>query len=392
VLIAPCLFSRDRHFMLNRVFSSVKPTLSKSIYSAVKAARKVAITLAFATSSMHCAATSVMFVSPSTPDDPFFSRVEVFTRLAAESLGFNLTVIYGDAHRIYQQQELERFLATEQPDYMIVQVYSGSGKALFDLLDNYPKVKVISLEHLLLNHETEAVGKPGEVYSNWIAELTFDNVAASEALSQYLLEDCETEARTNRWGIVGVNGLHGQEALQRQAGLVEAVNRTTLYELHQVVNAKWQRELAQKQVRTLLGRYPNTSVVWSASDWMALGVADALMPLEKSGQRFCIGGFDWIPEVVDAIESGKLSASVGGHYMLGAWAIVMVYDHIKGVMPTDINSGNPILEMQVMHKGNLSRIAPLLKPEAWKNVDFRQYSLYYNKQKKHYKFRLPIAD
>ncbi|MFC3096104.1 ABC transporter substrate-binding protein [Alteromonas sediminis] len=337
-------------------------------------------------------ATSVMFVSPSTPDDPFFSRVELFIRMAAENLGFDLTVIYGEAHRIYQQQELEQYLAKEQPDYMLVQVYAGSGKALFELLDKYPTVKVISLEHLLLNHETEEVGKPGEIYKNWIAELTFDNVSASETLSRYLLKACEQEARTDRWGIVGVNGLHGQEALQRHAGLVEAVNRTNLYELHQVVNAKWQRELAQKQVRTLLSRYPKTSVIWSASDWMALGVADAIEPLKRTGQRFCIGGFDWIPEIVDAIQANRISASIGGHFMLGAWAMVMVYDHIKGVMPRDINSDNPILNLQLMHAGNLQEIAPLLERQAWKNVDFRQYSLFYNDQHQDYQFRLPLSD
>ncbi|WP_102795180.1 ABC transporter substrate-binding protein [Bowmanella denitrificans] len=333
-------------------------------------------------------ATSVMFVSPSTADDPFFSRVELFTRLAAQSLQLDLTVVYGDAHRIYQHAELEKRLANEQPDYLLVQVYSGSGKALFDLLKKYPKVKVISLEHLLLNHEAEEVGRPGEQYSNWIAEITFDNQAASELLSHYLLQSCDKLAQTGRHGVVGINGLHGQEALQRQAGLVEAVDRSPVYELHQVVNAKWMRDVAQQQIRALLGRYPDTSVIWSASDWMALGVADTLAPLMREGQPFCIGGFDWLPEVVGAIESGQLTASVGGHFMIGAWAMVMVYDHLHKALPDSVKGTNPLFSLALMHKDNVNQMAPLLDTPAWQNTDFRKYSLFHHPEQKEYRFSL----
>ena len=319
-----------------------------------------------------------MFVSPSTPDDPFFSRVELFTRLAAKNLDMQLSIVYGEAHRIYQHEVLKKLLAEQQPDYLLVQVFSGSGKALFDLLKDYPQTKVISLEHLLLNHETEIVGKPGEIYKNWISELTFDNQSASELLSRYLLQACEAQAKLGRNGIVGVNGLHGQEALQRQAGLVEAADRLPEFELHQVVNAKWLREVAQQSVRSLLGRYPKTSVIWSASDWMALGAIDAILPLLENGQTFCVGGFDWLPSVVDAVEKQKITASIGGHFMLGAWAMVMVYDHARGALPQGKNGTNPTLNLELMHAGNVRQIAPLLEPEAWEKVDFRRYSLYHN--------------
>lgn len=339
--------------------------------------------------SFAAQATSVMFVSPSTPDDPFFSRVELFTRLAAQNLGMELTVVYGDAHRIYQHAELEKRLASDQPDYLLVQVYSGSGKALFELLKRYPKVSVISLEHLLLNHEAEDVGLPGQRYPNWIAEIAFDNVAASELLSSYLLSACQEYAQAGRPGVVGVNGLHGQEALQRQTGLVEEVDQKSPFFVHQVVNAKWQRPMAFQQTKALLGRYPDTSVIWSASDWMALGVAEAVEPLTRKGLTYCIGGFDWISEVVDAIKSGQVTASVGGHYMIGAWALVMAYDHLHGKLPDYVKSGEAVFDMHLMHKDNVKELAPLLDPKAWQTVDFRSFSLFKNPGMNRYRFVLP---
>ncbi|WP_188694871.1 ABC transporter substrate-binding protein [Bowmanella pacifica] len=336
--------------------------------------------------SVTAQAASVMFVSPSTPDDPFFSRVELFTRLAAQSLDLDLTVVYGDAHRIYQHAELEKRLANSPPDYLLVQVYSGSGKSLFDLLKRYPKVSVISLEHLLLNHESENVGLPGQLYPNWVAEIAFDNAAASELLGAYLLSECEANALAGRPGVVGVNGLHGQEALQRQTGLIEAVDQKAPFFVHQVVNAKWQRPLAYQQTKALLGRYPDTSVIWAASDWMALGVAEAVEPMTKQGVTFCIGGFDWLPETVNSIQSGQITASVGGHFMIGAWAMVMVYDHLHGSLPDYVKQGEPLFDLHLMHKGNVNELGPLLAPKAWQGVDFRSYSLHHNPGQRKYRF------
>jgi len=298
-------------------------------------------------------------------------------------------VVYGDAHRIFQQQELERQLTHSQPDYLLVQVYAGSGKSVFELLQRYPKIKVISLEHLLLQQESREVGLPGQNYLNWIAELTFDNQKASRLLSEYLLQTCESNGQNGRGGIVGVNGLYGKEAQQRQAGLVESLVGNEQFVLHQVVKAKWQREVAQQMSRALLMRYPDTSIIWSASDWMALGVADSLSGVMRKEQSFCIGGFDWIPEIVPAIKSGKVTASVGGHYLIGAWAMVAIYDHLNGALPGDINRLNPVLTMQLMHQQNVARIAPLLDPEAWKDFDFRSYSLHHHPNQKKYRFRLP---
>ena len=96
--------------------------------------------------------------------------------------------------------------------------------------------------------------------------------------------------------------------------------------------------------------------------------------------------------MVESIESGLISASVGGHYMIGAWAMVMVYDHSLGAFPEGVNGTNPTFSLELMHAGNVEQISPLLEPQAWQSIDFRVYSLNHNPNRKAYDFRLLRTD
>lgn len=167
----------------------------------------------------HVSAAEVLFVSPSSPEDPFFLRVELYSRIAARSLGLKMETIYGGGHRIYQHEELRDRLQDTRPDYLVLQVYSGSGEALFELLSRYPDVRVVTLERLLLADEAKVIGRPGQRYESWIGEIYFDNKVASKKLSQFLFSRCARQAELDRPGVVGLNGFHGYEAESREAGL-----------------------------------------------------------------------------------------------------------------------------------------------------------------------------
>ncbi|GGD79009.1 ABC transporter substrate-binding protein [Lacimicrobium alkaliphilum] len=333
-------------------------------------------------------AVEVLFVSPSSPEDPFFSRVELYTNMAAESLNLHVETIYGGGHRIYQHQELNKRLQVSRPDYLVLQIFSGSGEPLFELLSQYPDMNVITLERLLLKDESDAIGLPGEKHRNWIGEIYIDNQTASRKLSRHLLKVCKEQAEKNRNGVVGLNGFHGYEADSREAGLKQAITAQSAFRLNQVVNAKWQRELAQQQTATLMQRYPDTSIFWSASDWLALGVSDALI---NGGfkQKFCIGGFDWLPEMLDAIKQQKVNASVGGHFMMGAWAMVMISDHLNFSRreSKNYNMGSVKMEMGLATRENAETVSRLLQPEFWKEVDFHRFSLTHS-QRESYDFSL----
>ncbi len=324
---------------------------------------------------------TVLFVNPSLIADPFFMQVEAMARVAAEQLGLELTIINGDANRLLQQQKLREYLQNNQPDYAIVQPYSAAGLQLMELLAAYP-VKFITLEHLWQPDETAVVGRPGGKYKNWLAEVYFDNVEASQALTIALQQACP-----NATQLVGINGMINTETEKRAEGVYQAMRQRGGV-VHQIVNGKWDRELAAEQTSQLLRRYPDSRLIWAGSDWMALGVLDALGPVQKG--EYCIGGFDWIPEAQKAIAAGKLQASVGGHFAMTAWALVLIYDHIHGNLPHPMPDV-PLLHLDVLTEKNLATYRPLLRAGQWQRIDFRRFSMTDNPRQQNYDFSIKRA-
>lgn len=348
-------------------------------------------TLLIAISGQGAAASEpkVLFVSPSHAEDPFFKHVELYTRMAAANLNLELGVIYGEGNRLLQLRQLEQYLSQHEPNYVVVQPYSGGAKALMDLLAQFEAIKVVTFERILLPAEEPLIGVPGQHYRNWIAEIYFDNAAASREMSATLFDHCRQEARAGRNQVIGLNGAHGFESNERGSALAMIARWDPDFQFEQVVFSQWQRELATQQSQLLLRRYPNTSVIWAASDWMALGVLDGLgQSDEEDSQRYCIGGFDWLPESIDAIKQGNMVASAGGHYMMGAWAMVVIYDHWHGALPDDLLTGKAAFELEVISKDNVQQYLPLLQPDYWQAFDFRRLSFRHQPEQSSYHFVL----
>ncbi len=324
---------------------------------------------------------TVLFVNPSLIADPFFMQVEAMARLAASQLDLELTIINGDANRLLQQQKLTEYLQKHQPDYAIVQPYTGAGVQLMELLKDYP-VKIITLEHMWQPDEAPKVGRPGEKYPNWLAELYFDNVEASRQLTLALQQACPEASE-----LIGINGMLNYETDRRAEGVYQAM-RQRGGTVHQIVNGKWERPLASAQTSQLLRRYPNSRLIWTASDWMALGVLDAL---GEAGQgHYCVGGFDWIPQAQKAIADGHLQASAGGHFAMAAWALVLIYDHVHGKLPQPLPDV-PLMQLDILTRQNLAQYQPLLRAGQWQQIDFRKFSVKHNAKQRRYDFSVQRA-
>lgn len=327
------------------------------------------------------ARTSVLFVNPSVDNDPFFIQVEALARVAATQLDLDLTVINGDANRLLQKQKLTDYLQKNKPDYIIVQPYSGGGVQLMEFLADYPS-KIITLERLWQPDEEPLVGRPGQKYPNWLAELYFDNVEASRSLTMALQQACPDADR-----LIGINGAYSHETDRRAEGVFQAMRQRGGV-VEQIVNGKWERPTASEQVEQLIRRYPKARLIWTASDWMALGVLDTLEKYPE--QRFCVGGFDWLPQSQHALQQGKLTASAGGHFAMAAWALVMIYDHAHGNLKLPVPDV-PLLQLEILTDKNLPLYQPLLRAGQWQYVDFKAFSQPQKTNQELYQFSLHEA-
>jgi ABC-type sugar transport system substrate-binding protein len=157
--------------------------------------------------------------------------------------------------------------------------------------------------------------------------------------------------------------------------------------LDQIVYANWSRETALTKSRWLVRRHPDARLVWAGSDQMAFGAMQAWREhAEQPGRDVLFSGVNTSTEALKAVRSGELSALAGGHFMAGAWALVMIHDYAKGrdfapsvglelVVPMFILFTPPLAEHFMQRFGDDSRA-----------LDFRRYSLVLNPRLPQYDF------
>jgi ABC-type sugar transport system substrate-binding protein len=76
---------------------------------------------------------------------------------------------------------------------------------------------------------------------------------------------------------------------------------------------------------------PDIKGVWAANGGTATGVMTALKNAGKQpGKDVIVVAMDLNPENVKAVKNGDLLFDIGGHWLQGGFALVMLYDQIKG--------------------------------------------------------------
>jgi ribose transport system substrate-binding protein len=87
------------------------------------------------------------------------------------------------------------------------------------------------------------------------------------------------------------------------------------------VSADYDRTTAQIAAERILRTHPRIAGFFAANDLMALGIADSVGAAGKAG-RLKIIGLDGIPEALDAVRAGTISATVSQYpYAMGQMAV-----------------------------------------------------------------------
>lgn len=318
---------------------------------------------------------TVLFVNPSVVDDPFWSKVQAITKHAAEQLGFELHAIYGEGNRHIQLQELKKYLEyQDKPDYAMLILYPGAAVETIKMLEQY-KVPFITLEETISGEEKQAIEAPGKKFKYWLGEVYHDNYQAGFELAKTLHQQIEPKVEAKA---VLINGHYGSESDMRARGAVDYFSSHGV-KVAQEVHASWSEKLSTEQTLKLFKRHANINIVWAASDLMAIGAMKACKSVCLDDQNVVFGGFDWLSVGLQKVASGQTHASVGGHFMMGAWALVSLYDfqhkhpywseHKALVIPMGIITKKNVLDYQWMNNN-----------PNWGLIDYKSKSLHLNKQ------------
>ncbi|WP_017479945.1 ABC transporter substrate-binding protein [Pseudomonas sp. PAMC 26793] len=276
-------------------------------------------------------ATSVVFLNPGNSTETFWVSYAQFMQAAARDLGLDLRVRYSERNpETTLLQAREALQGSARPDYLVLVNEQYIAPQILRLSQG-SGVKLLIVNNALTADQTQLLdaGK----YPNWIGSLVANDEEAGYLMLKELLRLHGPVSPGHTLDLLAFSGVKTTPAAQlREQGLRRALNDYPQVRLRQLVYGEWSRQRAFEQATQLFKRYPQTALVWSANDEMALGAMDALQDDGRTpGKDVLFSAVNSSPEILQARLDGRVSALVAGHFTVGGWAMVLLHDDALGL-------------------------------------------------------------
>ena len=151
---------------------------------------------------------------------------------------------------------------------------------------------------------------PWDYNPYWVAHMGVDGVPSGYYVAKELFK-----AMGGSGKIVALQGLLANvPAIQRFAGLQQALKENPSIELLEDQTAEWDRTKAVAVTEAFLAKYPDLTGIWAANDNMGLGALEALKTAGKAG-IIPVCGIDGTSEAINACISKEFAATVNNDPM-----------------------------------------------------------------------------
>ncbi|WP_339936248.1 substrate-binding domain-containing protein, partial [Undibacterium luofuense] len=176
-------------------------------------------------------------------------------------------------------------------------------------------------------------------------------------------------------------------SLKRNQGMLRAVSEQSDVVLEQQVYGEWNRAKAREQSDWLYQRYPQVRVVWAGNDLMAFGAMESWAERGgKPGSDAVFSGINTSEEAMTKLRTGSLAALAGGHFIAGAYALVMLYDYHNGHDFADEGLELERSMFILFSADDAKRFQSQYGDLDFHKVDFRRFSKVLNPAVRQYQF------
>lgn len=332
---------------------------------------------------------NVVFVNPGYSNEVYWVMVTNFMKASAKDLGINLEVVYAERSHI-KQIELSKKLISKnpKPDYMIVVNEKLVAPSIIEEA-NKAGVKTLLILVDLADEQKIKYGTPRKNYKNWLGSIMPNNIQAGYNIGAELIKEARKKGKNLE--MIAINGSRATlAAVEREEGLMKLLSKNKDVKLNQVVFAEWEMKKGYDSAKGLITRYPKTTMIWCANDLMAEGAIKAVEEVGKiPGKDILIGGLNWSDAGIKMVKSGKMVTTVGGHFMVGGFSLVMIYDYENGI---DFASSEGLeIQSEVFGALNIENIDAYIKnygDQNWEKLDFKKFSKKLNPKLEKYDFSL----
>lgn len=335
-----------------------------------------------------CFAYSVTFVNPGRSNEVFWVTASRGMQMAAASLKVDLTVRYAERSQEKFLEIVKEIAAGKKTDFLIVPNEYALGGEILKITESAGLKTFFAYSTV---SEAE-FGKPRGRYRNWIGSLVPDVEEAGYLTTRGLIAQGLAQRQFGKDGKLHLLAIAGDEktpaSALRTQGMMRAVKREPSVMLDQVLYADFDRNKARDLAAVALEKFPDVKLIWAGSDQMAFGAMEALEKRRNTpGKDVLFSGINTSKQAMEAVQSGRLSALAGGHFMAGAWALVMIHDYHQG--KDFANEGLVLTKpMFVMFTPELAKRYIAQFEEGLKIMDFRRFSKAYTSTVTRYDFRL----
>lgn len=340
-------------------------------------------------------AMSVAFINPGKSDEIYWLTASRAMEAAARDLGIRFEVLYAERQhpRVFEfAREIIARPAAERPDYVVFSNDYATGPELLRLFDAAGIKTFMAFSGISEATDRAQTGAPREHYRGWLGSLEPRAEEAGYLTAKALIERGRRAvalAADGRLHLLAISGDRSTpSSVLRSEGMRRAVNEAGDVVLDQEVYGAWSREKAAEQSEWLFQRHPLARLIWAGNDLMAFG---AMQVWEKRGGKpgkdAWFSGVNTSTEAMQAIKSGRLEALSGGHFICGAWALVMLYDYDNGrdfapAEGLELNQSMFTLFSPKQADRFMARYGDL----RFDGVDFRRFSKVKNPKLKRYDF------
>jgi ABC-type sugar transport system substrate-binding protein len=345
----------------------------------------------------------VGFINPSGPPE-FWRLVSVTMRAAAAEFGIDVDERQSDRSFDKAIAIARDFLNQRPPpDYLIATNDVGAGGEVIRLADA-AGVPLILLNNDVDEKQWPEYGEPRTKYRHWLGTIVPNHEGGGYGIAEAILIEAVRIKKSRPLKLLAVAGEldtpasnHRVLGMKRAIAVLRKLLGPDSVALADIGNLDWSEKTARTWVHQFAQKGPRIDALWAANDPMALGASAALREAGyKPGVDVMVGGLNWSEAAVERVLKGEMVLTHGGHFLVGAWAMVILRDYHDGrdFAEEDVRLQFPMGAFDLP----VARRFPEIGKVDWRRVDFTRFSKTRNPAVTRYNFtpdavlsRLPTA-